>query len=117
MTTSSNFRLEHALEGCFDVFDGLVDDRVVLDFHAFAFGHIRHLTVRTNVEADDDGLVDGSQVDIVRGDGTHTAVDHLDADLVRRLDLHANLPALDGTGGIALDDDAEHVDQPWRTAP
>ena len=38
-------------------------------------------------------------------------MDHLDADLVGDLDLHQGIfQRLDGTGGIALDDDVEHVD-------
>ena len=39
------------------------------------------------------------------------AVDHLDADLVGHLDLHQGIfQRFDRTGGIALDDDVEHVD-------
>ena len=104
------FRLEHALEGGLDVFDRLVDDRVVLDLDAFTVGQIRHLTVRAHVEADDDGLVDGREVDVVLGDRADAAVDDLDADLVGHLDLHQGVfQRLDGTGGVALDDDVEHV--------
>ena len=37
-------------------------------------------------------------------------MDHLDADLVGYLDLHQGIfQSLDGTGGIALDDDVEHI--------
>lgn len=62
------------------------------------------------MKPDDDGLVDGGQVDVVLGDGADAAVDHLDADLVGHLDLHQGIfQSLDGTGGIALDDDVEHI--------
>ena len=71
---------------------------------------IGDLTVRAHVEADDDGLVDARQVDIVLRDGTDTAVDDLDADFLGHIDLHERiLEGLDRAGGIALDDDIEHI--------
>ena len=105
------FRLEHALERRLDVFDRLVDDRIVLDLHALALREIRHLAVRAHVEADDHGLVDGGEVHVVLRDGANTAVDHLNAHLVGDLDLHEGaLERLHRTGGVALDHDVEHVD-------
>src|SRR5699024_12062135 len=58
-------RLEHALQGTFDVVDRRVDDRVVLDLHALAVGQGGHPFGRADIEADDDGVVHRGQVDVV----------------------------------------------------
>src|SRR4051794_30940047 len=49
-------RLEHALEGCLDVLDRLVDDRVVADLDTLTLGQLRRLALRPDIEADDDRL-------------------------------------------------------------
>src|SRR6478752_9070843 len=101
-------RLEHALERCLDLLDGLVDDRVVPDLHAFLLRHLGRLALGPDVEADDDGVGGGRQVDVGLGDRTDTAVDDADADLVADVDLRQRvLECLDRTGHVALEDEVE----------
>ena len=57
-------RLEHALEGSLNVVDRRVDDVVVLDLDALGIRHLGHALGGTDVEADDDRVVDGRQVDV-----------------------------------------------------
>src|SRR3954447_20873692 len=101
-------RLEHALEGRLDLLDGLVDDRVVPDLHAFLLRHLGRLALGPDVEADDDGVGGRGQVDVGLGDRTDTAVDDADADLVADVDLRQGvLESLDRAGHIALEDEVE----------
>src|SRR6478672_2537790 len=101
-------RLEHALEGRLDLLHRLVDDRVVPDLDAFLVGHLRRLALGPDVEADDDGVGGGSQVDVGLSDRTDTAVDDPQADLVADVDLGQRvLEGLDRTGHIALEDEVE----------
>src|SRR6478736_5794113 len=101
-------RLEHALERGLDLLDGLVDDGVVPDLHALAVGQLRRLALRADVEADDDRVGGGGQVDVGLGDRTDTAVDDPQADLVADVDLRQRvLERLDRTGHVALEDEVE----------
>src|SRR6476661_1184029 len=75
-------RLEHALEGCFDVSNCCVDDGVEAHVHAFAVCQFGNPLGGLDVEADDDGGVDRGQVDVVLRDGTDAAVD--DAEQIGR---------------------------------
>src|SRR5699024_10808495 len=103
--------LEHALERALDVVDRLVDDRVVADVDAFAVCQVASLRLRTDVEADDDRVVDRGQVDVVLRDRTDAAVDDPQIDLVAHIDLEQRvLERFDGTRDIALEDEVEHVD-------
>src|SRR5690606_22503919 len=101
--------LEHALEGSLDLFDGLVDDRVVADVHPHALGQLAVLALGPDVEADDDRAGRGSQVDVVLRDRTDTAADHPNRDLIgARVDLEEGLlKRLDRTRHVALDDEEQ----------
>src|SRR3954452_466279 len=101
-------RLEHALEGRLDLLDRLVDDRVVADLDALAVRQLRRLALRADVEADDDRVGRGGQVDVGLGDRTDTAVDDADAHVVAHVDLReCVLERLDRTGHVALEDEVE----------
>src|SRR4051794_9461858 len=101
-------RLEHALERGLDLLDRVVDDRVVPDLHALAVGQLRRLALRADVEADDDRVGRGRQVDVGLGDRTDTAVDDPQADLVADVDLGQRvLERLDRAGHVALEDEVE----------
>src|SRR5690606_41365760 len=101
-------RLEHALECSLDLFDRLVYDRVVAALYALLLCHLRRLALRADVEADDDGVGGGGQVDVGLGDRTDTAVDDPDADLIADVDLRQRvLERLDRTGHVALEDEVE----------
>ncbi|CAD5987479.1 protein of unknown function [Streptomyces sp. KY75] len=105
-------RLEHALEGRFDLFDRLVDDRVVPDVHAFALGHLLGTPCGAHVEADHDGVGTRRQVDVRLGYRTHTAVQDPDVDLFTDVELEQRgLESLHRTGRVALDDEVELLDQ------
>ena len=104
-------RLEHALEGSLNVVDRGVDDVVVLDLDALGIRHLGHALGGTDVEADDDRVVDGRQVDVVLRDRTDAAVDDTQRDLVAHVDTQQRVfQGLDGTGHVALDDQVESVD-------
>ena len=104
-------RLEHALEGSLNVVDRRVDDVVVLDLDALGIRHLGHALGGTDVEADDDRVVDGRQVDVVLRDCTDAAVDDTQRDLVAHVDTQQRVfQGLDGTGHVALDDQVEGVD-------
>src|SRR4051812_7023445 len=101
-------RLEHALERCLDLLDGLVDDGVVPDLHALLLGHLGRLALRADVEADDDRVGGGGQVDVGLGDRTDTAVDDAQRHLVADVDLGQGvLEGLHRTGDVALQDQVE----------
>src|SRR4029079_4890216 len=57
-------RLEHALEGSLDLVDRLVDPRVVPELPTLAFSQLLRLALRADVEADDDRVGGGGQVDV-----------------------------------------------------
>src|SRR3984957_13569420 len=74
--------LEHALERGLDLFDRLVDDRVVADVHALALRQLACPASRPDVEADDHrGRGDG-QVHVVLRDRTDTAANDPGLDLL-----------------------------------
>src|SRR2546430_8493290 len=101
-------RLEHALEGRLDLFDGLVDDRVVPDLHALAVGVLPDLALGPHVEPDDDRVRRAGQVDVVLGDPTDAPVNDLELDLFGDLDLDEGVfEGLDRTGTVALEDQVE----------
>src|SRR5690606_1926462 len=104
-------RLEHALERLLDVLDRLVDDRVVPDVDTLAVGELLHPLGGPDVEADDHGVVDRGEVDVVLRDRTDAAVDDPQRDLVAHVDLEQRvLQRLDGTGHVALEDEVEGLD-------
>src|SRR6185369_17961619 len=70
--------LEHALEGRLDLFDRLVDHRVVPDLHTLAVGVVADLALGPDVEPDDDRVRRLGEVDVVLGDAADTAVDDLE---------------------------------------
>ena len=75
-------RLEHALERSLDLFDGLVDDRVVTNIHALLGGHLRRLAFCTGVEGNDDGVGSRCERDVGLGHSAHTTVDDVELDFV-----------------------------------
>src|SRR5699024_4439633 len=102
------FGLEHALEGGFDLFDRGVDDRVVLDLHALGISEFRDPLGGADVEADDDRVVDGGEVDVVLGNRTDAAVDDPQLHLVAHVDLEQGVfECFHRTGDVALDDEVE----------
>ena len=99
------------LSASLDVLDRLVDDRVVADVDALAVRELPRLALGPDVEADDDRVGGGRQVDVVLGDGTDTAADDPQADLVADVDLEQRvLERLDRTGHVTLEDEVELVD-------
>ena len=104
-------RLEHALEGGLDVLDRPVDHRVEAHVHALAVREFLDALGGAHVEADDDRVVDGREVDIVLRDGADAAVNDPELDLVAHVDREQRiLEGLDGTGDVTLDDEVERVD-------
>ena len=55
---------QHAGHGLGHIVDRVVDDVVVAQVHAVAFGQLAGVGVGTDVEADDDGLGGERQVDV-----------------------------------------------------
>src|SRR5829696_2154909 len=103
--------LEHALERGLDLLDGLVDHGVIPDLHALAVGRLTGPPDRADVEADDDRVGGGGQVDVVLGDATDAAVDHPQRHVLADLDLHQRvLERLDRSGAVALEDQVELLD-------
>src|SRR6266508_3651830 len=101
-------RLEQPLERGLDLLDGLVDDRVVADLHAFAVGQLADLVVGAHVEPDDDRVRRARQVDVVLGDRADAPVDDLELDLVGDHDLDQGVfESLHRTGDVALEDEGE----------
>jgi hypothetical protein len=75
---------EHAGQRGLHVVDGVVDDVVVADLHAAAFGELARLRIRAHVEADHDRLRRERQVDVGFGDAADRRVHDVDLDLVGR---------------------------------
>src|SRR4029079_14940035 len=104
-------RLEHALERRLDLFDGLVDHRVVPDLHALAVGDVGVLALGPEVEPDDDRVRRHGEVDVVQRDRADTPVDDPHVDLVAHVDLvQSILQRFDRTRRVTLEDEGEGVD-------
>src|SRR6478672_6368198 len=104
-------RLEHALERRLDLVDGLVDHRVVADLDALALGVVGVLALGPDVVADDDRVGGHREVDVVHRDGTDTAVDDAQVDLVADVDLEQRvLERLDRARHVTLEDEVEGLD-------
>src|SRR6478752_5131666 len=103
--------LEQTLERLLDIVDRVVDDRVEPDIDTFTSGALARLRVGTDVEADDDRIVDRRQVDVGLGDRADAAVDDPQLHRVVDLDLEERLlERLDGTRHVTLDDEVERLD-------
>ena len=90
------------MRGSLNVVDRRVDDVVVLDLDALGIRHLGHAFGGTDVEADDDRVVDGRQVDVVLRDRTDAAVDDAQSNLVAHVDTQQRVfQGLDGTGHVA----------------
>ena len=72
------YRIQHTLHGRFHIFDGIVDDPVQTDIHAFPLRGLLGRRIRTHIESDDDGVGSGCQADVRLVDGAYAAVDDLD---------------------------------------
>src|SRR6476620_1351161 len=108
-------RLEHALQGCLDLLDGLVDHRVVADLDALALGVHSVLALGPDVVADDDGVRRHREVDVVHRDRADATVDDAQVDLLAHVDLEQGvLERLDRTRHITLEDEVEGVDLAGR---
>src|SRR6218665_2031152 len=72
---------------------------------------IASLNVGAHVESDNNGVVDGGEVDVALRDGPHTTVEDTQLHRVIHLDLEESLfQRLDGTGHITLDNEVECFD-------
>src|SRR5699024_12641293 len=80
-------RLQHALQSSFNVFNRLVNNRVVANVDALAVGQLANTLSRSNVEPKDDRVIDSRQVNVVLRDGTHTTVDDSQRDIVANINL------------------------------
>src|SRR5690242_15049821 len=102
--------LEHALEGRLDLFDRLVDDRVVADVDALTAGQLTGPFGRTDVEADDHRVGRDGQVHVVLGNRADAAADHAQADLFADVELEqCVLEGFDRTGHVTLDDEEQFL--------
>src|SRR3712207_5103818 len=94
-----------ALEGRDAVHRGRAELREFWDdgHAAFAVGELADALRGTDVEADDDGVVDRREVDVVLRDGADAAVDDPQVDLVTDVDLEQRLlERLHRAGDVAL---------------
>ncbi len=98
---------KHADTGGIDVLDRLVDDRVGLDLHALLLRGVASLALRTDAEADDDGIRRGGKRDVGLGDGADGGVDDVDTDLGLVHLADGVGKRLDGALGVGLDDQVE----------
>ena len=76
------YRIQHALHGCFHILDGLIDNLVQTDIHLLALRNGLGCCIRTDVEADDDCVGRGCQGNIGFVDGAYAAVNHLHHNLL-----------------------------------
>ena len=66
---------------------------------------------RSNVEPNDDGVVDGCEVDVALGNSTDTAVDDAQLNRIVDLDLEERLfESFNSTRNVTLDDEVERFD-------
>src|SRR5690606_34617255 len=98
---------ELANQGLFDLVQQLVDDAVGADLDPQALGCLAGTRLRTHVEADDDGVGDVGEVDVVLVDAPHRPVDDLDlaafaGDLADRLPERLERPLR-----VGFDDDPQ----------
>src|SRR5690606_12807533 len=76
------FGRQHAGRRVSYIVDVVVDDVVVAQVDAVAFGQFLGALFGADVKADDDGVRVDGQVDVAFGDAAHRSVHHLDADFV-----------------------------------
>ena len=98
---------EQAGHGLFDLVDKFVDNGVKLDLDAFVLGFVGDAAVDAGMEAKDDGVGSGGEGDIGLGDGSDSAVDDLEGDLLGIDLLEGFDDGFDRTLRIGLDDDLE----------
>src|SRR5512146_1512576 len=104
-------RGEHADERLLDVLRQLVDDAVRADLDALALRELARLGVRAHVEADDERVGRGGEVDVVLRDPADAGVDDVDAHL-GVLDLRQlGDGGLDRALHVALEDEVELLDR------
>ena len=76
------YRIQHALHGCFHILDGLIDNLVQTDIHFFPLCNGFCGCVRSYVKADNDGIGCRSQGNVGFVDGAYAAVNHLHHNLL-----------------------------------
>ena len=80
------FRIEHALHGCLDIVDDVVNDSVEPDLDIGGLSLVSYSRCRSYVKADDDRVGCLGEHDVGFIDGTYAAVDDVDLDF-RSLEL------------------------------
>ena len=104
------YRIQHALHGCLDILDSLVDDTVQTQVYLLAVCDGFCGSVRTYIKADDDRVGSGCQRYIRLIDGTYAAVDHLNHNLLIRELGQALLYCLYGALYICFYNDRKLLD-------
>ena len=104
---------EHALEGCFDSIDRLVDDLVEADVDPFLVCHGLGQHIRADIEADDHGIGSGSEGNIGLCDIADRRVDDLDDDLLVGELEQALTQCFYGALHIRLEDEVEFLERPF----
>src|SRR6218665_3119976 len=66
---------EHTLQRLFDIVNPLLNARVDPTLPPFTGGTLASLNVGAHVESDNNGVVDGGEVDVALRDGPHTTVE------------------------------------------
>src|SRR4051812_36099518 len=105
------FRREHALHGVAQLVDRAVDDRVGADLDALALSQLARLAHRADVEAEDDRVGRGGEVDVGLRDAADAGVDDLNGDLVLRQLGDLVLEGLERARHVGLEHEPELVDQ------
>src|SRR4051794_28618621 len=103
-------RGEHALHGVPQFVDRAVDDRVRPDLHALAVGQGARVAHRAHVEAHDDRVRGGGQVDVGLRDATDAGQHDVHLDLVLRELGDLVLERLERARHVGLEHQAEVVD-------
>src|SRR3954454_19986917 len=100
-------RREHALHGVAQLVDRAVDDRVGADLHALAVRELAGLAHRADVEAEDDRVRRGGQVDVRLRDAADPGAHDVDLDLLLRQLGDLVLERLQRAGDVGLEHQAE----------
>lgn len=96
-----------SLDSRFNIIEGIIDDAVGPDIDLFGLGSFARIGIRTNVEANDEGIGSTGEHDVRFVDRTDTGVHNHNLDF-RVLDIRKGLfKGLDGSLDIGFDNDVQ----------
>ena len=100
-------RIQHALHGCLDILDGLINNLVKTNVYALSLGRCLCHGIRTNVKSNDDRVGCTCQNNVGLVDRTYAAMDTLNDNLFVGELEQGSLYGLHTTLNVSLNDQVQ----------